>query len=112
MTIQKLAVVPRPGIITPRPMSGFKEFQPDELIVLNRCTDIIRRHFELAGAVPLQTPAFERGEISCAKESGDSVARQIYAVSSLASIEDNDDTNYALRFDLTVPLARFVAQYA
>lgn len=116
MTLQEARVVPlcedsRQNIVTPQPMSGFKEFQPDEQIVVNRCKDIIRRHFELASAAPLETSALERREILTAKEGGDSVDRQIYTVGRLAGSDDSDDTNYALRFDLTVPLARFVAQH-
>lgn len=116
------------GLVTVRPTSGLPEFPPNEQIDANFCTDVIRRHYELAGAVPLQTPAFERVEVLTAKEGGDSVDRQIYAVTRLPTRKDidnepgeesdQDDGNaetgfkHALRFDLTVPFARYTAQNA
>lgn len=116
------------SLVEVRPTSGLPEFLPNEQIDFNFCTDVIRKHYELAGAVPLQTPAFERVEVLTAKEGGDSVDRQIYGVARLptrrdakaegAEEPDEDDSSpetgfkHALRFDLTVPLARYTAQNA
>jgi len=97
-------------MIRPRSISGLREFLPAEQITFNRCVEIVRKHFELAGAVPLSTPAFELREVLLAKEGGDSVDRQVYGVHRLA--DGGEDTDFALRFDLTVPMARFVAQHA
>lgn len=97
-------------MIRPRSISGLREFLPAEQITFNRCVEIVRKHFELAGAVPLSTPAFELREVLLAKEGGDSVDRQVYGVHRIA--DGGEDTDFALRFDLTVPMARFVAQHA
>lgn len=97
-------------MIRPRSISGLREFLPAEQIAFNRCVEIVRKHFELAGAVPLSTPAFELRDVLLAKEGGDSVDRQVYGVHRLA--DGGEDTDFALRFDLTVPMARFVAQHA
>lgn len=97
-------------MIRPRSISGLREFLPAEQITFNRCVAIVQKHFELAGAVPLSTPAFELRDVLLAKEGGDSVDRQVYGVHRIA--DGGEDTDFALRFDLTVPMARFVAQHA
>lgn len=96
-------------IITPTPLSGFPEFLPDAQLQFNRCADIVRHHFEQFGAVPLETPAFEKKQILSSKGGDD---KQIYSVARLAyEGTDKEQTDYALRFDQTVPLARYVAQH-
>ncbi len=98
-----------PNIIVPRPMSGFPELLPAEQIVFNRCLDIVRRTFELFGFAPIETPAVERKEILTSKGGNE---KEIYALSRLAAAPGEDaSTDYALHFDLTVPLARYVAQH-
>jgi histidyl-tRNA synthetase len=77
--------------------------------VFNRCLDIVRRTFERHGFTPIETPAVERKEVLTAKGGNE---KEIYALSRLAAGPGEDaETDYALHFDLTVPLARYVAQH-
>ncbi len=97
------------AVITPKPMSGFPELMPEEQIVFNRCFSIIRSNFERFGFAPIETPAVERKEILTSKGADD---KEIYALARLAAGPDETaDTEFALHFDLTVPLARYVAQH-
>jgi histidyl-tRNA synthetase len=76
--------------------------------VFNRCIEIIRRNFELFGFAPIETPAVERKEVLTSKGGEE---KEIYAVSRLFVNEgETPETEFALHFDLTVPLARYVAQ--
>lgn len=96
------------NIITPKPISGFPELLPEQQIVFNRCIEIIRRNFELFGFAPIETPAVERKEVLTSKGGEE---KEIYAVSRLFVNEgESPETEFALHFDLTVPLARYVAQ--
>lgn len=96
------------SVITPKPISGFPELLPEGQIVFNRCIGIIRETFELYGFAPIETPSVERKETLTAK-GGDE--KEIYALSRLsARAGENTETDVALHFDLTVPLARYVAQ--
>lgn len=97
-------------IIKPQALSGFPEWLPAEKLVETRLLDIIRRNFELFGFTPIETPAVERKEILNAKGVE---AKEIYALSRLAAERGDGptDTEMALHFDLTVPLARYVAQH-
>jgi histidyl-tRNA synthetase len=95
------------AIITPKPMSGFPELLPEQQRVFNRCIDIIRRNFELSGFTPIETPAVERKEVLTSKGADE---KEIYALARLFAGEgESPDTEFALHFDLTVPLARYVA---
>ncbi len=97
------------SITPPRPMSGFPELLPAQQLVFNRCLDIVRRTFERFGFAPIETPAVERKEVLTAKGGNE---KEIYALSRLAAGPGEDaETDYALHFDLTVPLARYVAQH-
>jgi histidyl-tRNA synthetase len=90
-------------------MSGFPELLPAQQLVFNRCLEIVRRTFERYGFTPIETPAVERKEVLIAKGGN---KKEIYALSRLAAGPGEDaETDYALHFDLTVPLARYVAQY-
>jgi histidyl-tRNA synthetase len=96
-------------ITPPKPMSGFPELLPAQQLVFNRCLEIVRRTFERYGFTPIETPAVERKEVLIAKGGN---KKEIYALSRLAAGPGEDaETDYALHFDLTVPLARYVAQY-
>lgn len=79
------------------------ELLPAEQIVLNRMIDTIRRNYEKFGFVPFDTPIIEKSEILLAKGGGET-EKQIYRFTK-------GDTDMSLRFDLTVPLARYVAQH-
>ncbi|MDD5026179.1 MAG: histidine--tRNA ligase [Candidatus Peribacteraceae bacterium] len=97
-------------IIDPLPISGFKEFLPEEQIVLERMKRIIVKNFELYGFSPLESAAAEREEVLLAK-SGENT-KLIYGLRLLERSDQDvgDGKDIALRFDLTVPLARYVAQ--
>ena len=93
-----------------RAPSGFLDMAPGEAIQQQRMLDIIRRRYEAAGYAPLETPLVERTSVLLAKAGGE-IKTQIYGLRLLnpAPGAEDDSTNLALRFDLTVPLARFVA---
>ena len=96
-------------IIKPRPIGGFPEWLPAEKLVEERALAIIAEEFRRFGFTPIETPAVERKEVLEAKGMEQ---REIYALSRLAAREDEDpSTDLALHFDLTVPLARYVAQH-
>jgi histidyl-tRNA synthetase len=91
------------------PISGFPEFSPAEQIVFNRVMEVIRTNYERVGAVPIETPAVERIDTLTAKGGNE---KEIYALRRLAGDEGEDAKDLALRFDLTVPLARYAVQHA
>lgn len=88
-------------IIKPRILPGFMELLPSDQIVFNNMVDTIRETYESFGFLPIDTPVMEREEILLAKGGGET-AKQMYRI-------DKGDTDIALRFDLTVPLARYVS---
>ena len=95
--------------VKPTLLRGFdQEYLPQEQLQFNALVDIIRRNFELFGFLPLETPSAERKEVLTSKGG---VEKEIYALARLAAGTDDDEavTKGALRFDLTVPLARYVA---
>ncbi|MEQ9812495.1 MAG: histidine--tRNA ligase [Azospirillaceae bacterium] len=100
----------RAAIVKPQPISGFPEWLPEEKLVETRLLDIIRRNFERYGFAPIETPAVERKEVLQAKGVE---SKEIYALARLAAEGEGGDpaTEMALHFDLTVPLARYVAQH-
>lgn len=98
-------------LIPARPISGFKEFLPEEQIVFERMKRIITRHYELFGFVPIEVSAVEREDVLLAK-SGENT-KQIYGLHILERSDQQhgeSEKSLALHFDLTVPLARYVAQ--
>ena len=93
--------------VKPGLLRGFEEYSPDDQLHFNRLIDIIRRNFELFGFLPIETPSAERREVLTSKGG---VEKEIYALTRLAEAGDDEAaTKGALRFDLTVPLARYVA---
>src|SRR5215470_4782223 len=74
--------------------------------------DPIRRGFERFGYLPIETPTFELSEVLLTKSGGDT-EKQVYFVQSTGALERKTDKRpeLALRFDLTVPLARYVAEH-
>ena len=89
-------------------ISGFPEFLPQDQIVFDGILRLIRQRFEFYGFTPLETPAVERVSTLLAK--GDDVDNEIYGIYRLAH-DGPINRELALRFDLTVPLARYVAQH-
>ena len=89
--------------VQPRIPSGFVEYLPDEQIEFNRLLGIIRETYEKYGFSPIDTPDMELSEVLLAKEAGET-AKQIYRF-------EHGRNDLSLRFDLTVPLARYAAQH-
>jgi histidyl-tRNA synthetase len=90
-------------LTTPRRPSGFNEYLPSEQIEFNRLLDIIRRTYEKYGYAPIDTPDIELSEVLLAKGGGET-EQQIYRF-------ERGKNDLSLRFDLTVPLARYVAEH-
>ncbi len=88
-------------IIKPRTLSGFMELLPDKQIRFETMAEILRRTYASYGFAPLDTPAIEDAQILLAKGGGET-EKQIYRF-------QKGDSDLALRFDLTVPLAKYVA---
>ncbi|OGF77313.1 histidine--tRNA ligase [Candidatus Giovannonibacteria bacterium RIFCSPLOWO2_12_FULL_43_11c] len=87
----------------PRILSGFMELLPKDQLVFNWMFDTIRATYERFGFTPIETPAIELSEILLAKGGGET-EKQIYRFM-------RGDTDLALHFDLTIPLARYVAEH-
>ncbi|MBP1587840.1 MAG: ATP phosphoribosyltransferase regulatory subunit, partial [Clostridia bacterium] len=87
-------------IVEPSILAGFMELLPAEQILFNSMLETIRKSYESFGFVPVDTPVIERAEVLLAKSGGDT-AKQVYRF-------NKGDNDLALRFDLTVPLARYV----
>jgi len=93
------------------------ELLPRDQIAFQRMLDTIRRHFERFGFLPVETPVMELSEVLLTKSGGET-ERQVYFVQSTGALaksgsEDGEGgmPELALRFDLTVPLARYVAEH-
>ena len=99
-------------MIKPRTPPGVMELLPREQIAFQRMLDTIRRSFEGFGFLPIETPVFELSDVLLTKSGGDT-ERQVYFVQSTGALEKADGArpDLALRFDLTVPLARYVAEH-
>ncbi|KKQ12181.1 MAG: Histidine-tRNA ligase [candidate division TM6 bacterium GW2011_GWF2_36_6] len=89
--------------INTRVMTGFMELLPQDQICFNHMLDTIRKSYEQFGFIPLDTPVIERAEVLFTK-AGQETEKQIYRI-------DKGETPQALRFDLTVPLARYVSHH-
>jgi histidyl-tRNA synthetase len=98
------------ALTTPRTMPGVLELLPREQIAFQSMLDTIRRGFEVYGFLPIETPAIEFSEILLTKGGGET-ERQVYFVQSTGALEKSGQPEHALRFDLTVPLARYVAEH-
>jgi histidyl-tRNA synthetase len=86
------------------------ELLPRRQMVFQRMLDTIRRGFERYGFVPIETPVFEVADVLLSKSGGET-EKQVYFVQSTGSLEQGHKPELALRFDLTVPLARYVAEH-
>jgi histidyl-tRNA synthetase len=88
------------------------ELLPRDQIAFQRMLDVIRRGFERFGFLPVETPVFELSEVLLTKTGGET-ERQVYFVQSTGALEKSAEgmPELALRFDLTVPLARYVAEH-
>ena len=97
-------------MIKPRTPPGVMELLPRDQIAFQRMLDVIRRNFERFGFLPVETPVFELSDVLLTKTGGET-ERQVYFVQSTGSLEQGGTPELALRFDLTVPLARYVAEH-
>ncbi len=89
--------------IRPRTLSGFMELLPDRQVLFDKMVETLRNTYGLYGFTPLDTPIIDDAQILLAKGGGDT-EKQIYRF-------QKGDSDLALRFDLTVPLAKYVAMH-
>src|SRR5690606_17431730 len=91
---------------------GVMELLPRDQVAFQRMLDAIRGTFEAYGFLPVETPVFELTDVLLTKSGGET-ERQVYFVQSTGALEKGGDglPELALRFDLTVPLARYVAEH-
>jgi len=99
-------------LIKPRTPAGVLELLPPDQIAFQRMLDVIRRNFERFGFLPVETPVMELSDVLLTKSGGET-ERQVYFVQSTGALEKAAEglPEMALRFDLTVPLARYVAEH-
>ncbi len=102
-------------MIKPRTTPGVMELLPRDQIAFQRMLDVIRRNYERFGFLPVETPVFELSEVLLTKTGGET-ERQVYFVQSTGALNNSSESGggqpeLALRFDLTVPLARYVAEH-
>lgn len=93
-----------PDIIEPRVLKGFRDYLPDAEQARNSLLSRLESVFRSFGFVPIDTPALEYAEILLGKGGGET-DKQVYRFT------DNGGREVALRFDLTVPFARFMAEH-
>lgn len=89
--------------VQPRILQGFSELLPAEQLAYNKMYDKIREIYESFGFLPIDTPVLEYADVLLAKAGGET-EKQIYRF-------EKGDSDIAMRFDLTVPLARYVAMH-
>ena len=91
------------NIIKPSTLPGFMELLPKDQVVFNHLVDIIKTNFEKYGFLPIDTPVLEKAEVLLAKGGGET-EKQVYEFTK-------GTTDIAMRFDLTVPLARYTVEH-
>jgi len=91
-------------LITPKTLKGFRDYLPQTMLVRERFMETARRVFRSYGFSPIDTPALEYAEILTGK-GGEESDKQLFRFT------DSGGRDVAMRFDLTVPLARFTAQH-
>ena len=89
--------------IKPKTLPGFMELLPNEQILFNKMKETIKNSYESYGFLPLDTPIIEDANILLAKAGGET-EKQIYRF-------NKGDNDLSLRFDLTVPLAKYASIY-
>ena len=91
------------GKVQPKTLPGFMELLPNEQILFNKMKETIKKTYEKYGFLPIDTPIIEDAKVLLAKAGGET-EKQIYRF-------QKGENDLALRFDLTVPLAKYVTQY-
>lgn len=99
-----------PVTVPPATPAGVLELLPAEQAVHDAMLATIGAGYRRYGFVPIETPAFERTDVLLTKTGGET-ERQVYFVQSVGAREQGTEPDLALRFDLTVPLARYVAEH-
>lgn len=94
-------------MINTKSPSWFEEKLPEWYLVEQNFKEIIKKNYSLSGFTPIDTPNVERSEVLLAKWVEDN---EIYGIKRLKA-EDKNDFEICLRFDLTVPLARYISKY-
>src|SRR5262249_38434156 len=94
-----------PETVEPRLSRGLRDLLPEQMLPRQWMIDTIRQVYELYGFAPLSTPAIEYLDVLRGSAAGQEAQQSIFTVGS------PEDEPLGLRFDLTVPLARVVAQY-
>lgn len=92
------------SIITPRVLSGFKDRLPNEAMAKSKLLRILSAEFENFGFMPIETPHLEYADI-LVKQGSEEIQKELYR------FKDHGGRDVALRFDQTVPLARFISQH-
>ncbi|MCI8587770.1 MAG: histidine--tRNA ligase [Clostridia bacterium] len=87
----------------PKTLPGFMELLPNEQILFNKMKETIQKTYEKYGFLPIDTPIIEDAQVLLAKAGGET-EKQIYRF-------EKGENDLALRFDLTVPLAKYVTEY-
>ncbi len=91
------------GKVEPKTLPGFMELLPNDQIRFNEIKEKIQKSYEKFGFLPLDTPVIEASNVLLAKAGGET-EKQIYRFTK-------GDSDLSLRFDLTVPLAKYVSEY-
>ena len=92
------------NLIQPKILKGFRDFLPEQEILRTGLQEKVIKVFRSYGFVPIDTPVLEYSEILLRKSNGET-EKQVFR------FEDNGGRDVALRFDLTVPFARFTAEH-
>lgn len=90
-------------MVTPRTLSGFMELKPEDQLKFNSMKEVIEEVYRLNGFYALDTPVLELSDVLMAKTGGEEIGKQVYRFTK-------GDTDLTMRFDLTVPLAKYVAK--
>jgi histidyl-tRNA synthetase len=98
------------SLIQPKTPPGVMELLPKDQIAFQHFLDTIRRGYERFGFLPVETPVFETVDVLLTKSGGET-EKQVYFVQSTGALQQGRSPEMALRFDLTVPLARYVAEH-
>ena len=92
------------------PITGFPENLPDAQAVEDHVIATIEKNYARAGAFRIRTPLVERLNVLTAK-GGDAIGKEMYGLRRISSSEDGSAAGVGLKFDLTVPVARYTAQH-
>lgn len=96
--------------ISVAPISGFPDYLPEYQAVFDGVVSVIAKHYTRAGAMAIDTPLVERKDVLTAKGGG-AINKEIYGLTRLSESDDGSASELGIRFDLTVPLARYVSQH-